>query len=427
MHDTSRHRRRQKLRHEALRALVSNDFGRTLLAPLEFCDDDDDKKSMPLDCCSCSCCRGLWNGRATPHGCTDDNHVNNNNNNSAALMASTQPTAAVALHTYSDSDDDFSYSSSTSTTSCPCILTPGMMQQIRRQLPLSLQGNKWERCFAIGRDGDSFHTLLEYCADYTFSVIVIRTVQGHILGGFASQPWDNRRGTVRESSTCQFSSSSSSTQNQLHYHHSNSYYGTGESFLFASHADTRTTAPSCERNGVDSFKRSSTDSVRFEEDEKYAGIATSTPNASISQATTLSFFPWSGSNDYCQICDVEKGVLCMGGEGDFGWIVRDNFERGRTGPCRTYANPPLVPPPRAATTTSCTIENLRASADDGAARGLANDGHFEIADFEIYGIVQLRFGFSRGSTSSSSMSSSSSSGRAARSNRSTWSICSERD
>jgi len=67
-------------------------------------------------------------------------------------------------------------------------------------------------------------------------------------------------------------------------------------------------------------------------------------------------YRWSGKNHYCQLCQVEQNRIAMGGEGDFGLILEDNFSKGRTGYCATYSNPPLV-----------------------------EDGHFEIAALEIYG------------------------------------------
>jgi len=45
---------------------------------------------------------------------------------------------------------------------------------------------------------------------------------------------------------------------------------------------------------------------------------------------------------YCQLCSLDKQVLHMGSEGDFGWIIHDNFEHGQLGHCCTYGNPPLV-------------------------------------------------------------------------------------
>jgi hypothetical protein len=77
----------------------------------------------------------------------------------------------------------------------------------------------------------------------------------------------------------------------------------------------------------------------------------------------LSFYRWSGVNDYCQICDPDSGKIAMGGgEGDFGLIIEDSFLRGSSGHCATFNNPPLVP-------------------------GI--DESFDILEFEVYGLLPL--------------------------------------
>ena len=192
---------------------------------------------------------------------------------------------------------------------CPRILTNAMIHQLHHFLPQGLKMNPWERCFAIGRDGDSFIKLLDSCSAYTFSILVIRTVQGHVVGGFASQPWQAQDGFTKRGA----------------------YYGTGQSFLFGSCPEERIT-------GLDAEPGSTPANLE----------------------APLQIFSWTGSNDYCQICDTSRQVVCMGGGGDFGWIIRDHFARGQTGRCRTYKNPPLVP-----------------------------GGLFEIADVEVYGLQSI--------------------------------------
>jgi hypothetical protein len=183
---------------------------------------------------------------------------------------------------------------------CPRILSPHMARQIHDYLPESLQMQTWERCFAIGRDGDSFITLLECCRPYRSTILVVHTTEGHVLGGFVNTRW--------------------SSAQKL------SYYGTGQSFLFAQQPHAEPPLP---------------------EDALY-------------------IYPWTGVNDYCQICDIDQHQLAMGGGGDFGLLIRDCFQRGQTGPCKTFGNPPLIP---------------------------HSDGLFEIAALEIYGIVPLMHSF----------------------------------
>ncbi len=212
------------------------------------------------------------------------------------------------LRDSSVTDHDFLHCEESLEDHCPRILTKDMMQQLHSCLPESLQMNSWHRCFALGRDGDSFIKLLDSCSAFTYTLLVIRTVEGHVLGGFASQPWQ--------------AASDRSTK-------PGAYYGTGQSFLFAS-------CPEEGISGLDAEARTT-----------FSG-------------TPLQIFSWTGSNDYCQICDTHRQMICMGGGGDFGWILRDHLTRGQTGRCRTFGNPPLVP-----------------------------GGSFDVADVEVYGLQSM--------------------------------------
>jgi hypothetical protein len=139
--------------------------------------------------------------------------------------------------------------------------------------------------------------MLEKCAPFKHTLLVLKTTKGNVLGGFASEPWKARDGFDRHS-----------------------YFGTGTCFLFS---DFPKTSPNKE----------------------------------------LSFYKWSGVNDYCQICDPDTGKIAMGGgEGDFGLIVTASFLRGSSGHCATFNNPPLIP-------------------------GI--DGTFDILEFEVYGLLPL--------------------------------------
>ena len=57
---------------------------------------------------------------------------------------------------------------------CPRILTDSMIEQLQRD-GLATGGCTWERCFAIGRDGDSYITLLDRCAPYQQTLLAVRT------------------------------------------------------------------------------------------------------------------------------------------------------------------------------------------------------------------------------------------------------------
>jgi hypothetical protein len=191
--------------------------------------------------------------------------------------------------------------SASSLRTCPRLLTDSMIQQLHDSLPDALQTNKWERCFSIGRDGDSFLTFTNFCAPYQYTLIAIKTTSGHLLGGFATESWGGKR--------------------------KKQYYGTGHSFVFCDHPAII--------QGYD---------------------------VELDPSKELHLYGWSGDNNYCQICNSGEQKLAMGGVGDFGLIVQDHFNRGQTGRCRTYNNPPLTPDPA---------------------------GLFEIESLEVYGMVPL--------------------------------------
>jgi hypothetical protein len=212
---------------------------------------------------------------------------------------------------------------------CPPIMTGAMKQQIQEEgLPHRLLDNRWERCFAIGRDGDSFCGMISRCQAYQETILILRTTRGHILGGYASERWGAPWSTASTGSW----SSASPAANSIR---SNSYYGTGLSFLFGTH-------PACNALGHHNSK------------------------AKESNKGPLNLYRWTGLNDYNQVCDLEDCTVAMGGDGDFGLLIRDDFTRGITGPCATFGNPPLVP-------------NW--------------DGTFEIESFEVYGIVPMLYCF----------------------------------
>jgi len=193
--------------------------------------------------------------------------------------------------------------------SCPRLLTPSMFQQLVDNLPPTVKTMTWKRLFALGRDGDTFTTMLDRVHSFTNTIVVVETTWGHILGGYASAPWDRQGGLMR------------------------SFYGTGQSFLFANHPD---------------------DGAMNDDDD------------------VLNVYKWTGNNNYCQVCDVDDGQLAMGGGGAFGLIVEENFSKGSTGRCGTFGNPALIP--------NRTNNN--------------NGGTFEVLNFEVYGFSSMLEAFS---------------------------------
>lgn len=172
-----------------------------------------------------------------------------------------------------DDPDELSYA--------PRILDETKFQQLMDDgLPRSLRMYKWKRIFCIAKDGDLFFTMMEKCEQFKHTLVVLRTTEGNVLGGFASEQWKAQDGFSKR----------------------HSYFGTGTCFLFSDFPE----------------------------------------NSDMNK--DLSVYKWSGCNDYCQICDPDKRQIAMGGgAGDFGLVIDDSFLRGSTGHCATFNNPPLVP------------------------------------------------------------------------------------
>ncbi len=173
-----------------------------------------------------------------------------------------------------DSDDDVE--------SYPPILSMEQMQQIHSEgLPATVRLMTWKRCYSLERDGVIFDTMLRASSKYEHTLIVIKTVTGDILGGYADSHWKSHNSPSIGRST--------------------SFFGGGKAFLFASN-----------------------------------------PSGNINEGDDIQFYRWTGSNGYSQICDEERGALGMGGGGAFGFYVQDDFTKGSSGACDTFGNPPLI-------------------------------------------------------------------------------------
>jgi len=166
----------------------------------------------------------------------------------------------------------------------PYILPKQIMVKIAgKALPSSLLFSKWKRLYSLHRDGDSFETMLRLVKNNEKTLMVIRTTNGDVFGGFADTAW----------------------KKQHNYQQGGKFYGGGQCVLYRvttkKGADGKT-----EQNGVKTYK-------------------------------------WTGINRFCQLCDGEKSMIAMGGGGGaFGFCVVDDFRRGSTGRCDTFANESLL-------------------------------------------------------------------------------------
>lgn len=76
----------------------------------------------------------------------------------------------------------------------PPILTPYMADTIADEgLPWSMEDTKWDRLFASSRDGTSFGTFMRRVRGHGQTIIVAKTSDGRIVGGFATNVWSGRK------------------------------------------------------------------------------------------------------------------------------------------------------------------------------------------------------------------------------------------
>ncbi|CAB9513525.1 receptor coactivator 7 [Seminavis robusta] len=168
------------------------------------------------------------------------------------------------------------------------ILDQQKMDQIARfVLPRTIASCRWKRVYSLSRDGDAFEVCLHLVRKEQRSLMVIRTEDNQIFGGYADSPW------------------SPSNSN---------YYGSAQACLWT-FANTR--------NGA----------VRRD-----SGTGAPIP------PNQVKVYKWTGTNRYIQFCDVTHRILAFGGGGDagsFGLCVEKDFENGSSGPCATFGNQPL--------------------------------------------------------------------------------------
>lgn len=76
----------------------------------------------------------------------------------------------------------------------PPLLTSSMVDAIVEEgLPWSMQDTQWDRLFASSRDGTSFGTFMRRVRGHGQTIIVAKTSDGKIVGGYATDVWSGRK------------------------------------------------------------------------------------------------------------------------------------------------------------------------------------------------------------------------------------------
>ena len=92
----------------------------------------------------------------------------------------------------------------------PHLLSESVMKELVKAMPFTLHGRSWKRLYSITRDGDSFEAFLNGIQKNEYTLVVVQTTRGEILGGFADAAWDLGCRTI-----------------------DGRFFGTGTSFLFS--------------------------------------------------------------------------------------------------------------------------------------------------------------------------------------------------
>ena len=130
--------------------------------------------------------RASWLQYGTTHGPYDDRPVEEN------------WTPEAKLNTQDDNSN------------VPYLLTQAQRQLLaRNSLPVSIKGRSWKRLYSLERDGDAFEMFSKKVQNDSSTLLVLKTTDGHVFGGFADRVWARQA----------------------------SYFGAGQAFLFSVHDD----------------------------------------------------------------------------------------------------------------------------------------------------------------------------------------------
>ena len=180
----------------------------------------------------------------------------------------------------------------------PFILLQPQMKALLESggLPQSLNYCKWKRLYSLSRDGDSFETFLTMVEGHDRTVLVVKTTEGQLFGGYAESRWEARHKNRQ----------------------ADGFYGSAQACLFR-------------------FPRCGGNDDLIDKDETSSAVFSSDDNEVV-------MYKWTGANRYIQLCDAAKRTVAFGGggdDGDFGLCIEDDFRRGTTGHCSTFENEAL--------------------------------------------------------------------------------------
>jgi len=215
------------------------------------------------------------------------------------------------------------------------LLTENHKKQLSRALPPPLQHGEWKLLYSLVRDGSAFSTLLGKSRGYQYTILILRTTSGVMLGGFAAQEWKAHQG---------------------------GFYGTGHSFLFSLPCSK---VPEGSSDKTDECVPERYYEFILDNLLNLCAIEVCGDVSPSPAAPELQIYKWTGKNRYIQFCRASDEKLAFGGggwDGNFGLCLEGDFARGSSGWCETFGNEPL-----------------------------AGEPTFRIEDLELYGISSACF------------------------------------
>lgn len=165
-----------------------------------------------------------------------------------------------------------------------------LVPKLEASLSMRFRGYDWKLLYSLAQHGSSLYTLLRNVRDKSPTLIVIETTRGEVFGGFVTVPWTQRQ----------------------------SYYGTGESFVF-------TCQPRFER-----FPWSHKNGMFMLSTDQAIGMGGGYVHSSSEAAT------WAEKlTDIYVMC---HGVMSCAISGGFAWFANADLSHGSSAPSETFMN-----------------------------------------------------------------------------------------
>lgn len=200
------------------------------------------------------------------------------------------------------------------------ILEQQHIRELSRFLPARAEGYAWTLAFTTTHMGFSLKSLYRSLSKYEGPVLlIIKDTEHNVFGAFAS---------------CSLKPSES-------------FYGTGETYLFTFKQPSHSTASqSTINNDNNSNNNNNINNNNNNNNQSNTSTTTITSNTSTmqqqqSQPLTFKRFPWTGENLYFIKGNMDS-IVFGAGEGNFGIWLDEDLYHGTTHDCRTFNNEPLT-------------------------------------------------------------------------------------